>query len=56
MDRAVLDAYGWIDLKPTCVFELEYEIDEEEYVGRKKPWRYRWPEERGMRCWHGCWS
>jgi N-6 DNA Methylase len=45
MDRAVLDAYGWTDLKPTCVFELEYEIDEEEYAGRKKPWRYRWPEE-----------
>lgn len=44
MDRAVLDTYGWTDLTPQAVFELEYEIDEEEYSGRKKPWRYRWPE------------
>lgn len=45
MDRAVLDAYGWSDLPTECVFELEYEIDEEEYRGRKKPYRYRWPAE-----------
>jgi len=25
MGRAVLDAYGWIELKPTCDFLLEYE-------------------------------
>ena len=46
MDRAVLDAYGWTDLKPTCEFLLDYEDDEdEEEAGgrqRKKPWRYRW--------------
>ncbi len=49
MDRAVLDAYGWTDLKPTCTFLLDYEEEEdEEDTGgrqRKKPWRYRWPDE-----------
>jgi hypothetical protein len=34
MDRAVLDAYGWTDLHPVPLFELEYEIDEEEYKNR----------------------
>jgi hypothetical protein len=28
MDRAVLDAYGWSDLQPTCEFLLEYEAAE----------------------------
>jgi len=50
MDRAVLDAYGWTDLKPTCEFLLDYkEEDEEDDTGqarkKKKPWRYRWPDE-----------
>jgi hypothetical protein len=49
IDRAVLDAYGWTDLKPTCEFLLDYEEDEdEEEAGgrqRKKPWRYRWPDD-----------
>jgi hypothetical protein len=50
MDRAVLDAYGWSNLRPTCDFELEWEDDEEDGANgrarrRKKPWRYRWPEE-----------
>lgn len=49
MDQAVLDAYGWSDLKPTCEFLLDYEEDEdeEESTGRqrKRPWRYRWPDE-----------
>jgi hypothetical protein len=45
MDRAVLDAYGWSDIRPTCEFELEWEDDEAENGRRhKKPWRYRWPE------------
>jgi hypothetical protein len=45
MDRAVLDAYGWTDIRPTCQFELEWEDDEAENGRRrKKPWRYRWPE------------
>ena len=45
MDRAVLDAYGWTDIRPTCDFELEWEDDEAETGRRRrKPWRYRWPE------------
>jgi hypothetical protein len=48
MDRAVLDAYGWTDLMPTCEFLLDYEEDEDDEDGasrRKKPWRYRWPDD-----------
>ena len=45
MDRAVLDAYGWRDIKTNCEFLLEYEIDEEEWGGKKKPYRYRWPDD-----------
>lgn len=59
MDRAVLDAYGWTDIQPTCEFLLDYEEDDEESGEpspqpspsgrgsrrRRKPWRYRWPDE-----------
>ena len=46
MDRAVLDAYGWGDIPTTCEFLLDYEIDEEEGSSRrKKPYRYRWPDD-----------
>ena len=48
MDRAVLGAYGWTDLVPTCEFLLDYEEDEDEDSGsslRRKPWRYRWPDD-----------
>jgi hypothetical protein len=52
MDAAVLTAYGWTELLPkcTCEFLLDYEDEEsdaEESAGRKKkkPWRYRWPDE-----------
>jgi hypothetical protein len=46
MDRAVLDAYGWTDIPTDCDFFLDYEIDEENWSSRKrKPWRYRWPDE-----------
>lgn len=48
MDRPVLDAYGWIDIHPTCEFILDYEDDDDDSdTGRKrkKPWRYKWPEE-----------
>jgi hypothetical protein len=49
MDRTVLDAYGWTDLKPTCEFLLDYEEEDEDENGgqsnKKKPWRYRWPDE-----------
>src|SRR5207247_3471485 len=44
MDRAVLDAYGWSDIKTDCEFLLDYEIDEE-WGSKKKPYRYRWPDE-----------
>jgi hypothetical protein len=45
MDRAVLDAYGWSDIEADCEFLLDYEIDEEEWGDKKKPYRYRWPDE-----------
>ena len=45
MDRAVLDAYGWNDIPTDCEFLLDYEIDEEEWGNRKKPWHYRWPDD-----------
>ncbi|HWK27757.1 MAG TPA: N-6 DNA methylase [Solirubrobacter sp.] len=46
MDRAVLDAYGWTDIPTDCTFLLDYEVDDEEGSSRrKKPWRYRWPDE-----------
>ncbi|MDC0748926.1 hypothetical protein [Polyangium mundeleinium] len=50
MDRAVLDAYGWTDLRPTCTFLLDDEDDgiDEETAGKarkKKPWRYRFPDD-----------
>ena len=44
MDRAVLDAYGWCDVPTDCEFLLDYAINEEEWGGRKKPYRYRWPD------------
>ena len=49
MDRAVLDAYGWTDIQPTCEFILDYEDEEDDTPGKvskkKKPWRYRWPDD-----------
>ena len=45
MDRAVLDAYGWTGIPTDCEFLLDYEIDEEEWGNRKKPYRYRWPDD-----------
>jgi hypothetical protein len=54
MDRAVLDAYEWTDLKPTCEFLLDYEDEEDtddpapakpKARQKKKPWRYRWPDD-----------
>ena len=45
MDRTVLDAYGWTDIPTDCEFLLDYEIDDEDWGTRKKPYRYRWPDE-----------
>ncbi len=45
MDKAVLNAYGWTDIPTDCEFLLDYEIDEEEWGRKKKPYRYRWPND-----------
>lgn len=50
MDRAVLDAYGWTEIEPTCEFLVddEEEGDDSDASGgrrKKKPWRYRWPDD-----------
>ena len=45
MDRAVLNAYGWQDIPSDCEFLLDYEIDEETWGAKKKPYRYRWPND-----------
>src|SRR5262249_41516590 len=45
MDRTVLDAYGWTDVPTSCEFLLDYEVDDAEWGDKKKPWRYRWPDE-----------
>ena len=34
--RAVLDAYGWTDLKPTCEFLLDYEDEEDQELSRSQ--------------------
>ena len=44
MDRVVLEAYGWTDIPTDCEFLLDYEIDEETWGNKKKPYRYRWPD------------
>jgi hypothetical protein len=50
MDRVVLDAYGWTDLRPACQFFPEFDEDEDEDDSgsgraKQKKYRYRWPEE-----------
>ena len=45
MDHAVLDAYGWRDISTDYEFLLDYEIEEEEWGNKKRPYRYRWPDE-----------
>jgi hypothetical protein len=45
MDHAVLTAYGWRDIPTDCKFLLDYEVDEEAWGDKKKPYRYRWPDE-----------
>ena len=49
MDRAVLDAYGWSDIRPVCDFFPEFEDDEEDESESRRPrtkkYRYRWPDE-----------
>ncbi len=45
MDRVILAAYGWPDVPTDCEFLLDWEIDEETWGKKKKPWRYHWPNE-----------
>jgi hypothetical protein len=45
MDRAVLGTYGWHDIATNCDFVLDFDIDEDEWGDKRKPWRYRWPDE-----------
>ena len=45
LDRAILDAYGWTDVPVKCEFLLEHENDADANSRRKKPHRYRWPDE-----------
>jgi hypothetical protein len=40
-----LNAYGWTDFPTACEFLLDFEIDEEEWGTKKKPYRYRWPDD-----------
>ena len=46
LDRAVLDAYGWADLKATCEYLLEHpaDPDDEGESAALAPRRYRWPD------------
>ncbi len=45
MDHAVLNAYGWGRIPVRLEFLPDYAINEEEWGRRKKPHRYRWPDE-----------
>src|ERR1035437_2065069 len=45
MDHAVLETYGWRDIATDYEFLLNYEIDEEDWGEKKRPWRYRWPDD-----------
>ena len=48
IDRAVLEAYGWTDLKPRCDFFREFDDEiEQDDDGRQRKikFRYRWPDD-----------
>ena len=42
---AVLDAECWRDVPTDCAFVLDYAIDRETWGNKKKPYRYRPPDE-----------
>ena len=44
MDRAVLDVYGWTDIRTDCDFIRDYEIVEAAWGRKKKSYRYRLPD------------
>ena len=43
--RGGLERRGWANIRPRCEFILDYEIDEGEWGTKKKPYRYRWPDD-----------
>lgn len=45
IDRAVLDAYGWRDIKTECDFFADYTEEDEDGNEVEKSIRYRWPDE-----------
>jgi rRNA maturation endonuclease Nob1 len=45
MDCAVLDAYGWTDIKTDCGFFADYTEEDEDGNEVEKSIRYRWPDE-----------
>lgn len=45
MDRAVLDAFGWTDIRPTCEFIPEDESGDDKAPAKKTKFRYRWPDD-----------
>ena len=45
MDSAVLDAYGWSDIKTDCEFLPDYYEEDEDGNEVPKSIRYRWPDE-----------
>jgi hypothetical protein len=46
LDQIVFNSYGWLDLRPTYDFYLEYEDESDgSERKRKKPWRYRWSDD-----------
>jgi hypothetical protein len=50
MDRAVLDAYGWSEIRTICEFFPEFDEEDADDSsrparGRQAKFRYRWPEE-----------
>lgn len=57
MDRAVLDAYGWGDIATACEFELEWEDEGAERVGRGGGSLIgcAGPSRSATRCWPACW-
>ena len=49
MDRAVLDAYGWTEIRPAPAFIAEHAAEEEDEGAegrrkKKRAVRYRWPD------------
>jgi len=45
MDDAVVAEYCWNNVNTKCEFRLDYEIDEELWGDKNKPWRYRWRDD-----------